>query len=254
MHDDATSRRRPLDEPFDAILDRQLTPQARRFVAEHADFLVRVDFRDIADHPHVHIRSTEGYYASAGARHTIWLDKESADFEALLLHETMRGILVERGYPRTACTPDAASCIPMRYLSSLLGSAVMDPIIDGWLTKGGYRVYDREVLTRRAIAEAWLDAPRPNPARYTFLFCKWTLLTVLLMLDSSFEGETVNLLHAIIRRNFSEPWGVAEELSESITGRGFAEPHSALTAMLQLRNVLNLEDKVSLVDAEGTRL
>jgi len=254
MHDDATTGTPPLDEPFDAVLGQQLSPQAKRFAMEHSDFLLRVDFKNIAEHPYPHVRSTEGYYASVGTRHTIWLNKESPDFEGLVLHESMRGILMERGFPRTTCPLDSAFCTPMYYLGSLLGVAITDPIIDGFLTKTGYSVYNREVLTRRAIGEAWLDVPQPILEPYTFLFCKWTLLSVLLMLDSTFEGETVDLLHTIIRRKFPEPWRVGEELSTSIMTRGFAEPHSALAAMLQLREALKLEDRVFLTNTEGNWL
>jgi len=251
MHDDATSGTQLLGVPFDAVLGQQLSPQARRFVMEHSDFLLRVDFKNIAEHPYPHVRSTEGYYASAGTRHTIWLNKENPDFEALVLHESMRGILMEQGFPRTTCPLDSAFCMPIYYLSSLLGVAVTDPIIDHFLTKAGYSVYNREVLTRRAIGEAWLDVPQPTLERYTFLFCKWTLLSVFLMLDSTFEGETVDLLHAIIRRKFPEPWQFGKELSASIMTRGFTEPDSALAAILQLREALNLGDKVFIIGAGG---
>jgi hypothetical protein len=132
------------------------------------------------------------------------------------MHETMRGVLMERGFPKTACQPIAASYPPLRYLSSLLASAVTDPIIDRWLMQGNFGVYDREVLSRRAMARAWLDARQEAPRQYGFLFCKWTLLTVLLRLDSTFEGETTNFLHALIRKKVPEPWGLGDELSRSI--------------------------------------
>jgi len=254
MRDDAASGTPPLGVSFDTVLGQQLSPQARRFGMEHSDFLLRVDFKNIAEHPYPYVRSTEGYYTSAGTRHTIWLNRESPDFEALVLHESMRGIMKEQGFPRTTCPLDSAFCMPMYYLSSLLGVAITDPIIDDFLTKAGYRVYNREVLTRRAIGEAWLDVPQPILERYTFLFCKWTLLSALLMLDSTFEGETVDLLHTIIRRKFPEPWRLGEELSRSIVTRGFTEPDSALAAMLQLREALKLEDKVFLIDADGNWL
>jgi len=253
VHDDAVSGRPALDEPLDCVLGKRLSPEARRFVREHSSFLTKVDFKDIAGHPNPHLRSTEGYFASVGRCHTIWLNKRSRDFEALLIHEVMRGILIERGFPRT-CPTDSYSCLSMRYLSSLLGSSVTDPIIADCLTKAGYSVYNREVLTRQAIAEAWLDAPEPIFERYTFLFCKWTLLTVLVILDSTFQGETVSLLRSIIRRKFAEPWQVGEELSRSIMMRGFTEPDSALAAMLQLREALKLGDNICLLDAEGKRL
>jgi len=254
MHDEATSGTPQFSIPFDAILGQQLSSQGRRFGTEHFDFLLRVDFKNIAEHPYPYIRATEGYYVNAGKRHTIWLNKESADFEALVLHESMRGILMERGFPKTKCPVDSACCMEMYYMSSLLGVAVTDPIIDHFLTKAGYGVYNREILARRAIGEAWLDVPQPIPERYTFLFCKWTLLSVLIMLDPTFEGETVDLLHTVIRRKFPEARQFGEELSAAIMTRGFTEPDSALTAMLQLREALKLDDMILVVDADGNSI
>jgi len=251
MHDDAPSGTPRLGVLFSAVLGQQLSPQARRFGTEYSDFLLRVDFKNIAEHPYPHVRATEGYYVNAGKRHTIWLNKESSDFEALVLHESMRGILMEQGFPRTTCPLDSAFCMQMYYLTSLLGVVVIDPIIDRFLKKAGYPVYNREVLTRRAIGEAWLDVPQPIPERYSFLFCKWTLLSVLIMLDPTFEGETVDLLHTIIRRKFPEAWQFGEELSSTIMTRGFMEPDSALTAMLQLREALKLEDMILVIDTDG---
>ena len=252
-HREVPSERPPIPEPIDAVLGHQLSPRAKRFVAEHADFLVRVEFKDIADHPHAYMRSTEAYYSCTAMRHTIWLYRKSPDLEALIMHETMRGILMERGFPKTARHPTAASCLPVRYLSSLLASAVTDPIIDRYLMQGDFGVYDREVLSRRAIAQAWLDARQPRPERYSFLFCRWTLLTVLLMLDPTFEGATVNLLHAVIRRIFPEAWERGDELSKLIKEKGFTEPDLALAAMLELRSALRLEDSIVIVDADDIR-
>ena len=253
MHDDVVSGRSPLYEPLECVLGKHLSTEARRFVLEPSGFLTKVDFRDIADHPNPRLRSAEGYHATTGTRHTIWLNKGSRDFEALMIHEVMRGILIERGFPRTRPI-DSYPCLSVRYLSSLLGSSVTDPTIASCLTKAGYSVYNREILTRQAIAEAWLDVPERILERYTFLFCKWTLLTVLLKLDSTLQGETVSLLYSIIRRKFAEPWQVGEELSTSIINRGFTEPHSALAALVQLREALKLEDRISVLDAGGKRL
>jgi hypothetical protein len=253
MYGPVTSGRLPLSKPADAILGHQLSPRARRFAAEYADFLLRVDFKDLSEHPLADVRSAEGYCSSDGRRHAIWLDTASPDFEGLMMHQAMCGILMERGFPRTVCPPNAASHPFLRYLSSLLASAIIDPVIDGWLMKGGFGVYDREMLSRRAMADAWLDARRGTPKQYGFLFCKWTLLTVLMRLDSTFEGDSVNLLHALIHKRFPQPWELADELSRSIRERGFAEPYSALTAMLRLRTALNLQGKIPVIDAEGMR-
>jgi hypothetical protein len=254
MHGYISSGRPPLSEPPAFVLGYQLSPRAKRFAAEYADFLVRVDFRDIADHPHQYIRSAEAHCSCDGHRHTIWLDKQSHDFESLMMHEVMRGILMERGFPRTICPPIATFDALLLCLSSLLSSAVTDPIIDGWLMKDGYGVYDREELTSRTMAQVWVDARQGTPKEYGFLFCRWTLLTVLLRLDSTFEGDTINLLYALIRKKFPGPSELAEELSESIKKKGFTEPHSALMAMLKLRGALNLQNKIAVVDAEGRRL
>ena len=254
MYGQVTSGRPPLAEPIDVVLGHRLSPSAQRFAAEHADFLVRVDFRDIADHSDPYIRSAEAHCSCDGVRHTIWLDTKSADFEGLMLHQAMRGILMERGFPRTKCPPCAALFPFLLYLSSLLGSAITDPVIDRWLTQEDLRVYDRELLVRRTTAQVWLDARRGPPKEYGLLFCKWALLTVLMRLDPTFERETTNLLYALIRKKFPEPWGLGDELSQSIRQKGFTEPHSALYAMLELRSALRLEDKIEIIDAEGIRL
>jgi len=253
MHGHVTPGRSPLSEPIDAVLGHQLSPIARRFAAEYAGFFARVDFKDIAEHSVTYIRSAEAHCSCDGQRHTVWLDRESPDFESLMMHQAMRGILMERGFPRTTYPAIGALDARLLYLSSLLSSAVIDPIIDGRLIESGYGVYDREILTRRTMEQVWLDKRLKNPKTYGFRFCKWTLLTVLLMLDSSFEGETVNLLHALIRKKFPEPWELADRFSKFMLKKGFTEPYSALIALLQLRSALKLEDKVAIVDAEGIR-
>jgi hypothetical protein len=254
IHGYICSGRPPLAEPPVTVLGHELSPRARLFAAEYADFLARMDFKDIADHPQEYIRSAEAHCSCDGQRHTIWLDKESHDFESLMMHQVMRGILMERGFPRTACLPIATFNSLLLYLSSLLSSAVTDPIIDGWLAKGGHGVYDREVLIRRTMAQVWLDAQRGTPKPYGFLFCKWTLLTVLMRLDPTFEGDALNLLLALLRKKFQGPSELAEELSESIKKKGFTEPCTALTAMLALREALRLQGRIAIVDREDRRL
>jgi hypothetical protein len=153
-------------------------------------FLRKVDFEDIADHPTPAVRFMEGHYSSDGSRHAVWLDKESPDFEGILMHQTMRAILMERGFPRAECVPAPASCSLIRYLG------------DGRLLHGGFPVYNREMLISRATADAWLDALQ-EAASPEFLFCKWTLFTVVLRLDPTFKGDGVERLHALIRGKFS---------------------------------------------------
>jgi len=238
---------------IDAVLGRELSPRASQFAVEYADFLVRVTFKNIAEHPQAYIHCAEAYSSCTGASHTIWLDPKSPGFEALMMHETIRGVLIEGGFPKTACHPNVVSCAPLRYLSSLLGSAVMDPVIDGHLVRGNFGVYDREALTRRTMASVLVDARQGTTGQHGYLFCKWALLTVLMRLDPTFEDETVNLLHALIHEEFPEAWEIADELSKSIMEKGFTEPESALTAMLEIRSALRLQDSVAIVDAEGVR-
>ena len=163
MHSHVTLRSPKVSDPVDTVLGHQLSPLARRFALEYEDFLVRVDFEDIACHPLEELRSAEAYCSCDGVRHTIWLDKESPDFEGLMMHQAMRGILMERGFPKTIC-PSVAIIYPfLRYLSSLLASAITDPVIDRWLMQGGYGVYDRDLLIHRAAADLWFDARRGTP-------------------------------------------------------------------------------------------
>jgi len=240
-------------DPVKPLLGHCLSPMAMRFAKEYADFLARVDFKDMADHPLEFIRSCEGHCSSDGERHTIWLDTKNEYFEALMMHHALAGVLTERGFPRTMHAGGLTSDFRVPYLAALLSSAVMDPVIDGWLARSGYAVYDRDMLTQRAVEQVWLDTRLKNPKTYGFRFCKWTLVTVLIRLDLTFDGEMVNLLHALIRKKFPEPWALAERLSAFILQKGFAQPHSALIAMLQLRAALKLEGKITIVDGEGTR-
>ncbi len=251
MYGQITSGRPPISEPIDIVLGKELSAQGKKFAAQHADFLVRVDFKDIAEHQDPFIRSAEAHCSSDGVRHTIWLDRESPDFEGLMMHQAMRGFLMERGFPKTTCSPFTPSYPFLRYLSSLLSSAVTDPIIDGWLMKGGYGVYDRELLIRTTMGKVWLDARQGTPRPFGFLFCKWTMLTVLLRLDPTFEGESTNLLHALIRKKFPVPAKLGNNLSALIKKNGFTEPYPALIAMLALRSSLNLQNKIPIVDGEG---
>ena len=254
MYGRVTSGRPPLAQPIDTVLGHQLSPRARKFTEVHADFLLRVDFEDIAYHPHEELRSAEAYCSCDGMRHTIWLDKESPDFEGLMMHQAMRGILMEMGFPKTICPPVPIIYPFLRYLSSLLASAITDPVIDRWLIEGGFGVYDREILTHRATADLWLDARRGIPRHHGFLFCKWALLAVLLRLDPTFEGGAVHFLYALIRKKFPESWELAEELSAWIRKRGFEEPYLALRAMLELRAALKLQNRIPVIDGEGRRL
>jgi len=253
MYGQITSGRPPLAQPIDTVLGHQLSAQAKRFAVEYSDFLARVEFKDITGHSLNYIRSAEAHFSCDGHRYTIWLDTENPNFEALMMHQSMRGILMERGFPKTSYPASAANDALLIFLCSLLSSAVTDPIIDGCLIKGGYGVYDREILAHSSMEQIWLDSRLGTPKPYGFIFCKWTLLTVLIKLDSTFKGEAVNLLHAFIRKKFQEPWELADRLAGFMTKKGFAEPYSSLIAMLQLRSALKLEEKISIVDAEGIR-
>jgi len=254
MHGYVTSGRRPISEPIDGVLGRELSPRARRFAEEYADFLVRVDFGDIADHPLEYVRSAEAHCSSDGVRHSIWLDKESPDFEGLMMHQVMRGVLMEKGYPRTASQPTASFEPHLLYLSSLLSSAVTDPIIDMLLMEDGYGVYDRELLIHRTMEQVWLDARAGVPKKFGLLFCKWALLTVLFKLDLTYEGANVGVLHALIRKKFPESWQLGDELARSVKKKGFKERHPALLAILDIRSALKLEHRILVIDAEGIRL
>jgi hypothetical protein len=251
MRDDLSLDRLPLSEPIDTILGQVLSPQAGRFVAEHADFLRRVDFKDIAEHPTPEIRFMEGHYSSDGVRHAVWLDRESSDFEGLLLHQTMRAILMERGFPRAECLPAAVSCRFLRYLGVLLSSVVIDPIIDGQLAGGGFPVYNRQMLIRRATADVWRDAVQ-EAAVPEFLFRKWALFTVVLRIDTTFKGDGAEQLRKLIRDEFPLAAEFGDRFSTTIIETGFTDLYSALMVMIRLRNTLKLHDKILIVDGRGT--
>ncbi len=251
MYDDADSVR-AVSAPFDTILGHVLTAGARRFVTKHADFLRRVDFKDISLHSVDEARSAEGFYEYSGNRHSIWLDRESADFEGLLMHEAMRGMLMELGYPRTTCPTVLHSCAYLSYLGSLLSSAIIDPLIDRRLTERGFRVYSREVLIDRIKTRVRMDVRERNSEAYEFLTRKWILLSVLLSLDSTFGGDDAERLKTLIRDTFPMSSRLADRLAACIKEEGFTDRYSALTAMLRLRDALRLRDMIPILIGNGT--
>ncbi len=231
-----------------SVLGRRLLPWAEQFVATYADFLTRVDFRDIAGHPVEDVRSNEGFYEYDGMRHHIWLSTSSPDFEGLMMHEVMRGMLIEEGFPQATCS--IASSPSLQYLSALLPSAIIDPIIDGRLITGGFSVYDRQLLIERAMGEAWVDRRSGRTSDDDFLFRKWTLFTVLLRLDTVFHRASMYPLFTLLKKKFPRSVKLGEELAERIGEKGFAEPRTALTAMIELRSNLRL-DEIELINAYG---
>jgi hypothetical protein len=251
MHDDVNSAALVSSEPVDTILGHVLSPGTARFVAEHADFLTRVDFKDISFHPAPEVRSSEGYYSYSWKRHSIWLDKESADFEGLLMHETVRGILLEKGYPRTMCPAVLRTCPYLPYLGFLLSSAIIDPVIDRRLTLGGYDVYNRKVLIGRIATRVEVDSRQKHSEEYEFLANKWILLTVLLNLDSTFSGNHADRLKGLIHEKFPLSANRADRLTACIKEEGFTDPYSALTAMLRLRDALKLQEMIPIMDGNG---
>jgi hypothetical protein len=251
MHDDVNSATLPLSEPIDTILGHVLSPGAGRFVAEYADFLARVDFKDISFHPAPEVRSSEGYYSYSGKRHSIWLDRESADFEGLLMHETVRGLLLEKGYPRTTCPTALHACPYLPYLGFLLSSTIIDPVIDRRLTQGGFRVYNRKVLIDRIATRISMDEGQKGSESYEFLTSKWILLTVLLDLDSTFSGDDADSLKELIHDKFPLSARLAARLAACIKEEGFSDPYSALTAMMRLRDSLKLQEMIPIMDGNG---
>ena len=87
------------------ILHKELSEKATRFLAEKADLLQRVRFEDISFHPHPAMRSYEACHHFNDREHTIWLDPESDDFEALALHEMLRASLLSEGFPTGTSSP-----------------------------------------------------------------------------------------------------------------------------------------------------
>jgi hypothetical protein len=253
MDDDVNSATLASSEPIDTILGHVLSPGTGRFVAEYADFLVRVDFKDISFHPAPEVRSSEGYYCYSGKRHSIWLDRGSADFEGLLMHETLRGVLLEKGYPRTMCPAVLHTCPYLPYLGFLLSSAIIDPVIDRRLTQGGFRVYNRKVLIDRIATRILIDARQRDSESYEFLTRKWILLTVLLDLDPTFSGDDTDRLKELIHDKLPLSAKLAARLAACIKEEGFSDPYSALTAMMRLRDSLKLQEMIPIMDGNGMR-
>ena len=251
MHDDHEPGISLLSQPIDSVLGRQLSSRARRFVTEYGDFLGKIDFRDIVQHPTPQVRFMEGYYSTDGTRHSVWLSRESPDFEGLLIHQSMRAILMEGGFPRAECEPASVSCSLIHYLGVLLSNVVTGPVIDMQLAQRGFYLYDRETLIRRAIADLWLDAVQKTVAP-GFLFRKWALFTVVLRLDPTFAGDGAERLRRLIREEFPLSVEFGDRFSGTIIETGFKDPYSALIVMVRLRNALELHEKIFIVDGNGT--
>ncbi len=250
MRDDPSLDRLSSTEPVGIVLGHALSPKTGRFIEEHADFMSKVDFKDIAEHPSSSVRSMEGHYSSDGIRHAVWLNPESPDFEGLLMHETMRAILMERGFPWAECMPAKTYCFLIRYLCALLSAVIVDPVIDGHLVQGGFPVYNRDTLIGRATADVWLDAPQEDAAP-EFLFRKWALFTIVLRLDPTFRGDGADRLRNLIRDNFPSSAEFGERFSTTVIETGFTDPYSALMVMIRLRDALKLHDKIHIVDGRG---
>lgn len=239
---------------INAILDNRLSSHAIDFLKKNTDFLHRVEFKDITAHPSVEMRSNEGHHDFDGLKHTIWMDRESPDFEGLMMHLTTRGILLEKGFPTTTCRFSAAFDRSARQFYPLLSAAIMDPVVDARLVEAGFHVYDRDILVERAMAGVWLDSRKQSPEDDRFLFCKWALFMVLLGLDPTFETQKARILRALISRKFPASWSFGDKMAAWLKKRGLSEPRRALAGMLILRSELKLQSKISIIDASGMRL
>jgi hypothetical protein len=235
---------------FQTILDKELSEEATRFLTEKADLLQRVRFEDIAFHPHPAMRSYEACHHFDGGEHTIWLSPESDDFEALTLHEILRASLLSEGFPQALPHPSAMPGISAHYLASLLSHVVTEPVIDRLLLESGLPVYPRDVALAQKTAEIWLDARRGAPC--AFVFCKWTLLTVLFGLDPIFPPDQTGLFLGLLRRKFPDAARVGVRLADVISKKGFSSPGQALGALIHLRDALGLRDKIAVNDVRSS--
>jgi hypothetical protein len=231
---------------FQTVLDRELSEKAVRFLTEKADALQRVRFEDISFHPHPAMRSYEACHHFDGREHTIWLNPENDDFEALALHEILRALLLSEGFPQVLPHPSAAAGIKEHYLASLLSHAVVEPVIDRLLVGSDLPVYHRDVVLAQKTAEIWLDARMGAPS--DFVFCKWTLLAVLVGLDPIFPSDQAGLFLGLLRRKFPHAAKVGERLAEVISRKGFDAPGQALGALVHLRDALGLRDRIAVID------
>jgi len=231
---------------FQTVLDRELSEKAARFLTEKTGALQRVRFEDISFHPHPAMRSYEACHHFDGHEHTIWLNPENDDFEALALHEILRALLLSEGFPQTLPHPSTAAGIKEHYLASLLSHVVMEPVIDRLLVGSDLPVYCRDVVLAQKTAEIWLDARMGAPS--DFVFCKWTLLAVLVGLDPFFPGDQAGLFLGLLRRKFPRAAKAGERLAEVISRKGFGAPGQALGALVHLRDALGLRDRIAVVD------
>jgi hypothetical protein len=235
---------------FQTVLDKELSEKASRFLTEKADALQRVRFEDISFHPHPAMRSYEACHHFDGREHTIWLNPENDDFESLALHEIVRASLLSEGFPQALPHPSATAGIQVHYLASLLSHVVIEPIIDRLLVESDLPVYPRDRALAQKTSEIWLDARLSVPS--DFVFCKWTLLAVLVGLDPIFPPDQAGLFLGLLRRKFPDAARVAERLADIISRKGFRAPGQALGALLHLRDALGLRDRIAVIDVRSS--
>jgi hypothetical protein len=236
---------------FQTILDKELSEKASRFLTEKADILQWVRFENIAFHPHPAMRSYEACHHFDGREHTIWLNPENDDFEALTVHEILRALLLSEGFPQVLPHPAATAGIKVHYLASLLSHVVIEPVIDRLLVGSDLPVYRRDVALAQKTAEIWLDARQGVSSG--FVLCKWTLLAVLVGLDPIFPSDQAGLFLGLLRRKFPDAARVGgERLADVISRKGFGAPGQALGALVHLRDALGLRDRIAVIDVRSS--
>lgn len=233
------------------VLGHKLSSNVRDFLEETEALLGKIDFRDIAEHPFPVTRQLDGAHEYDGYRHIVWLKPDNKDFEVFLMHEVMHGVLDKKGYPSTARSEQLGTDQQTYYIGSLLMSVVQDTIIDDHLKQSGMVLFNRQQAIQSKYIDAHSDAQHLKLVPYGFVFCKWALISLHLLIDNTFTEDQREYLSSYIKKKFPAAFKVGHELVEKIHLHSDTSPPEALAAMVTIRNHLRLKGRVFVVDHSG---
>jgi len=233
------------------VLGHALTTKAKDFIKEKEGLVGVIDFRDISQYPIPLTRQMDGAHDFDGAKHVVWLNPNREDFEPVLMHEVMHAVLGHQGYPETA-RPAALGTDPQTYaIGSLLGSVVLDTIIDDILKESDLAEFDRQPAIQSRYAEAHRDSQRGRLTPYGYPFCLWSLRTFHLLVDHTNTQDQRDYLSNYIEEKFPEAFKVGRNLSRDINLNANTTPSEALPAMVKIRDTLKLHERVYIVAHNG---
>jgi len=233
------------------VLDHEISKKAERFIREKEKLLGKIILKDINKHWNPSVRELDGCHDLQGSDQVVWLKPDNPDFESFMMHEIMHGVLIHEGFPKTARTPEFND-EQSHYIGSLLTSVIADPIIDNQLIGSRLTTFNRDSAIQNKTTEALLDSKTCKGSPYGFCFCKWALISFHACIDNSFTEKQRKNIYSIIDKKFPQALEFGKILCGKVKKEGFSTPQKALNAMLVLRNSLKLNERVIIVDSQGS--